>query len=243
MGGGVDRVIGRIPVLEALKARKRQPHRLYYLESAKDLGPILNAAEDVPTQACTRPELDRLSRGENNQGVVLEAAPLPVTRLETWVKETLPGDAVVVLLDGVEDPHNFGAIVRTASAFGAIAAVFGKDRAAPLSPSAAKSAAGAMERLELVQATNLARGLGLMQKAGFWTVGLDGGAERILWDADLRGRVVLVIGSEGKGMRRIVRDRCDFLLRIPIGGPITSLNASAAAAVALAECARQRAVG
>ncbi len=239
---GAELVIGRIPVLEALKARRRKARKLHYLRSAKGLQAILDAAEGIPRQASERRELDRLSRGENNQGVVLEAAPLPVARLETWIKESLPSDAIVVVLDGVEDPHNFGAIVRSACAFGAVAAVFGKDRAAPLTPAALKSAAGAMEYVDLVQAANLTRALRLMQNVGFWVAGLDGGAEQTLWRVDLRGRVALVIGSEGKGMRRLVREQCDFLLRIPISGPIESLNASTAAAAALAECARQRSV-
>jgi 23S rRNA (guanosine2251-2'-O)-methyltransferase len=118
--------------------------------------------------------------------------------------------------------------------------LFGKHRSAPVSATAAKTAAGAMEHIDLVQATNLKRGMQALKDQGFWVAGLDADAGQLLWQADLRGRIVLVIGSEGSGMRRTVRDACDFLLRIPLTGAITSLNASVSAAIALAECVRQR---
>jgi len=146
----------------------------------------------------------------------------------------------VVALDGVEDPHNFGAIVRSAAACGACAVLFGKDRAAPISAVSVKSAAGGMEYVDLVQATNLVRSLDALKKAGCWIAALDAEAPQDLWDADLTGRIVLVIGSEGKGIRRLVNEHCDLHLRIPLRGPITSLNASVSAAIALAECLRQR---
>jgi 23S rRNA (guanosine2251-2'-O)-methyltransferase len=178
--------------------------------------------------------------GAAHQGVVLEADPLPVCRAEEWAAGAFADDAIVLVLDGVEDPHNFGAIVRSAAACGARAVLFGKDRAAPISPVAVKSAAGAMEYVELVRATNVARALELLKGAGFWCAALAADAPQVLWEVDLTGRIALVVGSEGKGIRRLVRERCDMSLRIPITGAITSLNASVSAAVALAECLRQR---
>jgi len=194
----------------------------------------------VPLEECGRRELDALVRGTVHQGVVLEADPLPVHRADRWLASHAQADAVIVALDGVEDPHNFGAIVRSAAAFGAQAVLFAKDRAAPLSPAAVKSAAGGMEYVDLIQATNLVRALDACRKADFWAAALDAAAPQALWEADLAGRLVLVVGAEGKGIRRLVREHCDLHLHIPLAGPIASLNASVSAAIALAECARQR---
>jgi len=210
------------------------------LRNARDLDDIREAARSVPIEESDRNRLDQLAGGVVHQGVVLEADALPVRDAGAWAKGTFADDAVVIILDGVEDPHNFGAIVRSAAACGACAVVFGKDRSAPVSAAAMKSAAGAMEYIDLVQATNLTRAIEDLKKAGFWVAGLDAAADKTIWDADLKGRIALVVGSEGKGIRRLVREHCDFHLRIPLEGPITSLNASVSAAIAIAECLRQR---
>ena len=235
-----EKVAGRIPVLECLKAGKRKAHRLYVLEGAPGLDEIRRAALGVPVVPMPRRELDQLLPGAVHQGVILEADPLPVFKAETWLDRDHAANAIVVVLDGVEDPRNFGAIVRSAAAMGAEAVMFAKDRAAPISPVSVKSAAGAMEYVDLVQATNLSRALDAMKNKGFWIAELDEAATQNIWDADLTGRIALVIGSEGKGVRRLVSEHCDLHLRIPLAGPITSLNASVSAAIALAECLRQR---
>jgi 23S rRNA (guanosine2251-2'-O)-methyltransferase len=235
-----QRVAGRIPVLEALRAGKRKPRKLYVLRDAKGLEALRDAARSVPTEAVTRDRLDDLSGGVLHQGVVLEAESLPVFRAEAWVKREFSPDSLVVVLDGVEDPHNFGAIVRTAAACDALAVMFARDRAAPVSPASVKAAAGGMEHVDLVEAANVARLLELLKEAGFWIAGFEVDAEQTLWETDLTGRTALVIGSEGKGMRRLVSEGCDFHLRIPLPGKITALNASVSAAVALVECLRQR---
>ncbi|HIJ65476.1 MAG TPA: RNA methyltransferase, partial [Candidatus Hydrogenedentes bacterium] len=151
----VARVVGRIPVFECLRAKKRGAIRLFTLHGAKGLGHIRDEASGIPVEACDRRKLDTLACGAVHQGVVLEAEPLPVSRADEWAAGPFPADGLVVVLDGVEDPHNFGAIVRSAVACGACAVVFGKDRAAPISPTSVKSAAGAMEYVDLVRATNL----------------------------------------------------------------------------------------
>lgn len=227
-------------MLECLRANRRKAHRIHVLRDAKGLGTILDAAHGLPVHERSRRDLDTLVPNGVHQGVVLEADPLPLRKVDAWLASEPAADSIVVALDGVEDPHNFGAIVRSASAFGAQAVLFAKDRAAPISPVSLKSAAGAMEHIDLLQATNLARSLEAFQKVGYWVAGLDADAPQLLWEADLAGRVVLVIGSEGKGIRPLVQRHCDFHLRIPLEGAITSLNASVSAAVALAECARQR---
>ena len=199
-----------------------------------------DAARGIPIETCGRKELDKRSDGMVHQGVILEADPLPVVRADAWDVDALPSDAIVVLLDQIEDPHNFGAIARSACACGAAALVFTKDRGSPLSPAATKSAAGALEYIDLVQATNLARCIDTLKESGFWIAGMAGESEDLLWSADLKGRIGVVIGNEGRGLRRLTRERCDMLLRIPLKGPVTSLNASTSAAIALTECLRQR---
>lgn len=241
-----DLVAGRIAALECLRARKRRVHRLVLLRGAKGLEALRQAALGIPIEERARAELDALAGGVVHQGVLLEVEPVPVRRAEDWLADIVtlpefPSDAVTVVLDGVEDPHNFGAIIRSAAACGAKAVIFGKDRSAPISPAAVKSAAGGVEYLDLVCAVNIVRCLEGLKKAGFWTAGLDAEASQLLWEGDLTGRVALVVGSEGKGLRRLVREACDMLLRIPLEGPIASLNASVSAAVALVECNRQRA--
>jgi len=240
-GAVKQRIAGRIPVLECLRAKKRTARRLFVLASATGLDDIIEEAGGLPIEERSRKELDDLVEGAVHQGVVLEADPMPLMDEKEWLAQELPADAVAVVLDGVEDPHNFGAIVRSASALGASGVLFSKRHAAPLSVASFKSAAGAMEYIDLVEVTNIARALGTLKEEGFWVAGFDAGAPQTLWEADLGGKIALVIGSEGKGMRRLVRETCDFVVRIPLTGPITSLNASVSAAIALAECRRRRA--
>jgi 23S rRNA (guanosine2251-2'-O)-methyltransferase len=237
----MDKVVGRIPVLECLRAGRRTIYALHVLRDAKGLDGILRAAEQVPIAEHSRNELDALSGGVVHQGVVLDTGPLPVIDADVWLEDPVPEDAVVVILDGIVDPHNFGAIVRSASACGALAVIFSEDRSAPLSAATAKSAAGALEHIPIVRAGNLVRIIQKMKQAGYWVAALDAQGPQLLWEADLRGRTALVIGSEGKGLRRLVKQQCDLQLRIPLRGPITSLNASVSAAIALTECLRQRA--
>jgi len=235
-----EKVVGRIPVLESLRAGRRAPRRLFVLRGAAGLEDI-RAAAAIPVEEVTREDLDRLAPGLVHQGVVLEVDPLRVFELRDWLeKKPLAAGDFLIVLDGIEDPHNFGAIIRTAAACGAAGVLFGKDRAAPLSPAVFKAAAGGIEYVDLIQVTNLARSLRQLKDAGFWVAALEANAEQILWDADLRGRMALVIGGEGRGIRRLVRENCDLEVRIPISGPITSLNASVSAAIAMAECVRQR---
>jgi 23S rRNA (guanosine2251-2'-O)-methyltransferase len=235
-----DTIVGRIPVLEALRSGKRRGHCLYALRRARDLDELRAEAKGLPIEEVDRDELDRLAEGVTHQGVVLRADPLPILGLKEWLGWASSQGGLVVVLDGVEDPRNFGAIVRSASACGASAVLFAKDRAAPLSPASVKAAAGAMEYMDLIRITNVSRSLQSLKDAGYWTAALTAEGDQVLWDADFRGPMALVIGNEGKGIRPLVLAQCDLKLRIPLQGPITSLNASVSAAIALAECMRQR---
>ena len=185
-----------------------------------------------------------LPEGAVHQGFALQAEPLPPTFLEDVLAEMPPapdiGTEVVVVLDQVSDPQNVGAILRSAAAFGARALVMPEHGTPPSTAALAKAASGALEQVPLVRVTNLARALDKLKEAGFWCVGLEEVGEKLMADLDLSGRVALVLGAEGAGLRRLTRERCDFLARLPTRDPLASLNVSNAAAVALYEVARRR---
>ncbi len=193
----------------------------------------------VPRQA-----LERHADGVPHQGVVARMADKGVKLgFSEWLNglnmDTKP---LVLLLDQVTDPHNLGACLRTAEAAGCAGVVVPKDNAADLhSPVVAKAACGALSRLPVLQVTNLSRAMKEMQQAGFWLVGLAGEAEADLYATDLKGSLGVVMGAEGAGLRRLVREHCDQLLRIPMPGSVESLNVSVATGVALFEAVRQRA--
>ncbi|WP_448189903.1 23S rRNA (guanosine(2251)-2'-O)-methyltransferase RlmB [Azospirillum sp. sgz301742] len=202
-------------------------------------------AAGLPRPAPTpveRPDLDRLlPAGAVHQGMVLDAGPRPEMALEELCE--LAGsdsNALVVVLDQVTDPHNVGAILRSASAFGAKAVLVTERHAPEVTGVLAKSASGALESVALVRVTNLVRALGELQQAGFWCVGLAESGQRTLAQLDLTGRTAIVLGAEGAGLRRLTMERCDEIVRLPTQGPVGSLNVSNAAAVALYEVARRR---
>ncbi len=189
-----------------------------------------------------RPELEKmLPPGAVHQGAAAEVDPLEEVDLEDITglpEEERPG--AVVVLDQVTDPHNVGAILRSAAAFGAGAVIVTERNAPETTGTLAKSASGAVDAIPLIRVTNLARALGDLQQAGYWCVGLDESGKRALAELDLTGRVAIVLGAEGAGLRRLTQERCDDLARLPTGGPIGTLNVSNAAAVALYEWARTR---
>ncbi|MDT8375462.1 MAG: 23S rRNA (guanosine(2251)-2'-O)-methyltransferase RlmB [Mariprofundaceae bacterium] len=193
----------------------------------------------VPRQA-----LERHADGVPHQGVVarLASASAPKQTFNRWLESLDMGTKpLVLLLDQVTDPHNLGACIRTAEAAGCAGVVVPKDNAADLhSPVVAKSACGALSRVAVLQVTNLARSIEQLQEAGFWVCGLAGEAESDIYDVDLKGATALVMGAEGKGLRRLVREKCDQLLKIPMPGSVESLNVSVATGVALFEVVRQR---
>lgn len=187
-----------------------------------------------------RQDLDRLlPPGSVHQGLALDAAPLPDRPLHALLDtEALPD--LIVVLDQVTDPHNIGAILRSAAAFGARAVIM-TDRNAPSTTGAlAKTASGAVEHVPLIYVPNLVRALLDLQKAGYWCVGLAEQATKALGDLDLSARTALVLGNEGDGLRRLTREHCDELARLPTGGAIASLNVSNAAAIALYEARKQK---
>ena len=160
---------------------------------------------------------------------------------ELIYRVTQSAETLLLILDGVTDPHNLGACLRSADAAGVTAVIFPKDKSADVNDVARKVASGAAEAVPWVRVTNLARTIESLQQAGVWVIGTDGDAEKTLYDQDLTGPCALVLGSEGSGMRRLTRERCDFVVRLPMSGSVSSLNVSVAAGVCLFEAVRQRA--
>lgn len=176
-----------------------------------------------------------------HQGVMMEVDPLPPWHEDELVEALASAkNPLVLVLDGVQDPHNLGACMRTADACGAIAVVVPKDRAAGMNATVRKVAAGAAETLPLVTVVNLARAMRLLKEAGQWLVGADMAGDKLAWQADLAGSVALVMGAEGDGLRELTRKHCDFLVRLPQLGAVESMNVSVAAGMLLYEAVRQR---
>ncbi|MFO0996830.1 MAG: 23S rRNA (guanosine(2251)-2'-O)-methyltransferase RlmB [Alphaproteobacteria bacterium] len=226
------------PVRAALaNPRRRRLRLLATREAVHHLGSG-NGPPHPPAEIVDRATIDRLLPHTVHQGLALEALPLEEPSLE----EVLAGPgSLLLVLDRANDPHNVGAVLRSAAAFGAAAVILPKDHAPPISGALAKAASGALEVVSLVTVTNLARALDAIKEAGYWSVGLSGEAPQTLDTIDLKGRIALIIGAEGEGLRRLTREGCDFLARLPTAGPIADVNLSNAAAIALYEAVRQRA--
>jgi len=189
----------------------------------------------------SRDYLDDQFKGQRHQGVAAHVLPGKVgteSDLQNIIKNS--SQAFILILDGVTDPHNLGACLRSADAAGVDAVIVPKDRAVGLTATVRKVASGAAERVPLIQVTNLARVLRDLKDAGLWTVGLAGESDQNLYESDLKGPIALVMGAEGEGMRRLTKEHCDFLVYIPMAGSVESLNVSVAAGVSLFEVVRQR---
>lgn len=231
-------VPGRRPVAEALRAG-RELTEMVLAEERGDLAELARTARDqgVAVRTGERAELDGLAGGVAHQGVVALARPYRYAQLSA-----LAGADLLVLCDGITDPQNLGAIARSAEVAGASGLVLAKRRSAHVTPAVEKAAAGALSWLAVAVVPNLVRALADLAEAGSWSVGLDGDADRGLWHSVLlSGPCVVVVGSEGEGLSRLVAERVDERVAIPVNGHVDSLNASAAAAVALFEACRRRA--
>ena len=237
------RLIGIHAVTEALRSGRRGLERVVVARGVRNqrLKAIVEECRQrkVPLRFEPRETLDRLAQGEVHQGVTAVVASKPHGNLVDVVKE-IGHPGLVVVLDGVEDPHNLGAIVRSAHAAGVDAVVIPSRRSAVITPTVAKAAAGALEYIEVVRTPNVNRALTALKDKGYWVIGLDERAEENYDQADYRGNTVLVLGGEGKGLHQLTAKRCDTLVKIPVAGRIASLNVSVAAGVVLFEALRQR---
>jgi 23S rRNA (guanosine2251-2'-O)-methyltransferase len=233
-------IYGINPVLEALRARRVVDLRVSDRAGAgvRDLVKVAER-EHVEVRRVPPADLDRAAKGGVHQGVVAEVRdPTAFT-----VKEIVAGAAaqpLIVVLDGIEDPHNVGAILRTADAAAVDGVIRQSRHAAALGGAAAKASAGAVAHVKIAEVVNIARAIDELKEAGVWTVGLAGDADRRYDEMDFTLPTALVVGAEGSGLRRLVRERCDWLAAIPMAGHVQSLNVSVAAGVALFEAVRQR---
>ena len=199
----------------------------------------LAKANGVPVRFEDRQQIDRLAGTREHQGVAALGAAKPAVELEDLLR-LKTGHGLIVLLDGIEYPHNLGAIVRTSLAAGASGVVIPERRAAGLTDTVERASAGAVAHLPVARVKNLVRAMEEMKEAGYWLVGLDERAEKSYSGVDLKGSVGIVLGREGEGLHELTRKRCDFLVSIPTTGPVRSLNVSVAAGVMLFEAVRQR---
>jgi 23S rRNA (guanosine2251-2'-O)-methyltransferase len=199
----------------------------------------------VPVRFEDRAQVDRAAGTREHQGVVAFVAAMPAASLEGLLtpRQAGKGPGLLVLLDGVEDPQNLGAIVRTSLAAGAQGVVIPERRAAGLTETVARASAGALAHLPVARVTNLSRAMEEMKEAGYWLVGLDERAQKRYTEVDLTLPVGIVLGGEGKGLHELVRERCDFVVSIPTKGPVRALNVSVAAGIVLFEAVRQREKG
>jgi 23S rRNA (guanosine2251-2'-O)-methyltransferase len=242
MSGRTERpewvVVGKRPVLEAIRSGSAQEVLVVRgARSTPGLRDVLRAAraQGVAVEVVTRERIERLAGGTGHHGVAARTRRRQQELTEGDLRERdWKEDALVAALDGVTDPHNFGACARTAEAAGAAALVVRRRRGAPVSAVAVAASAGALAHLPLARVANLARALDVLKEKGFWVVGFDGRAERSIFDSSRPpGRLAVVLGSEGTGLTRLVAERCDELLSIPMRGKVGSLNVSVAAGVAL----------
>ena len=240
-------IYGTNPVLEALRAGKRRCHQLFVSEGRREAD--VKAVEGeaarrrVPVKRVPREELTKLAETEKNQGVALRCDPFSYDGLEALVERALSDErkGFLVVLDGITDPQNLGSIVRTAHLMGVHGIILPRDNAAGVTPAVVKSSAGATEYLPIAQVTNIAETLRYIKERGFWVTGAAGESSDMIYLHDFKGyNVALVLGAEGSGIRRLVRERCDYLLSVPMEGAVGSYNVSVAGALFMGEVARQR---
>lgn len=233
---------GRHAALEALRANKRRFFRLW-LEGKEETPALegivaeivaLAQAHNVPIRYIQRGLFDKLREERvNHQGVALETGGFPYASLDDLLPPRQP-DPIFLLLDHVQDPQNLGTLIRTAEAMGVAGVVIPERRAAGITPAVSNASAGAVEHLPVAQVTNINRTIEDMKKANIWVAGLDGGDDAIpLSRANLTGPMAFVVGNEGSGLSRLTREKCDFLIRLPMTGQIESLNASVAGSIVL----------
>jgi len=242
-GGRAIWIYGQHAVLEAVRNSKRTRHRLIGTPQALEiLAQSLGAGitPDPMPESVDRADVDSACGPDAvHQGIALLADPLPDLDVED-ILEGAPDQDVIVVLDQATDPRNIGAVMRSARAFGARAIIVQDRNAPPETGTMAKAASGALEHAPLVRVTNLARAMWSLKDAGYWCLGLAGDGDTVIADVEIPERCVIVLGAEGSGLRRLTRETCDRLVRIPINSEAESLNLSNAAAVALYEVARRR---
>ncbi len=239
-----DIIFGRGPVLEALK--NSRPIEKIIIKNgpyAKSLIPVIDMAKknNIIIQQADGARLDKMAEGENHQGVIAMVSPYIYKTVEDILKnaEDKGESPFVIICDKITDPHNLGAIIRTANCVGAHGVIIPKHESAGVNSVVMKTSVGAVEYTPVAKVTNLASTIDELKDKGFWVTAADMDGQ-MMYDIDLKGSIAIVVGSEGKGVSRLVREKCDFIASIPMYGEINSLNASVAASVLMYEALRQR---
>jgi 23S rRNA (guanosine2251-2'-O)-methyltransferase len=240
-----DIVYGRHPVLAALEGT-RSVNKVWVLRDLQNQALVaeirqLAKLKGASVQMVERPKLDTLTSGANHQGVVVSIAQAEYVEIDVLIAraQASPNPALL-MLDGVEDPQNLGALIRTAEGAGFSGVIIPNRRAVGITPVVAKVSAGAVDRVPVARTGNLSQAAELLKKSGFWLVGADAAGESLPYDVDLTVPVVLVIGAEGRGLSRLLATHCDHRVKLPLAGDLESLNASAAGAILMYEAVRQR---
>lgn len=239
-------IYGIHPVFEALQAGRRQFHEIYLAREAPSsrFGTIADiaASRNIPLNKIDMPRLGRMSETDHHQGIGARVSPYPLTKIADIIDRDRSGTGppFLIILDNVVDPHNLGAIIRSALAVDVDGIIIPKDRAVGPTPAVSKTSAGMLEHARLSRVTNIVATIKILKEKGLWLFGLDSVADQSLYDSDLSGAAALIIGGEEKGIRPLVRKNCDVLLSIPQSERVESLNVSVAAAVAMYEVFRQR---
>ena len=235
-------IVGRNPVTEALRSG-REIDKLMVSSEEGSMKKILALAKErrIPVMKVEKSAIDRIAEGKAHQGVAAYVSAYTYAELEDIfrIAEERGEDPFIIILDNLEDPHNLGAIMRTAECAGAHGIIIPKRRACGLTDVVAKASAGAIEYMPCVKVTNIAQAIEELKERGVWVAACDMGGQEY-YKADLKGKLAVVIGSEGSGISRLVKEKCDFVVSMPMVGRITSLNASNAAAVIIYEVRKQR---
>lgn len=238
-------IVGRNPVIEALKAEK-EIDKIFILKGERQgsIKKIIGMAKEknIIIQEVDKVKLDNIAQGNAHQGVALLSTGYTYFDLEDILKDAKEKneDPFIIILDEIEDPHNLGAVVRTAECAGVHGIIIPKRRAAAVNATVYKSSAGAVEHIKIAQVTNISNTITELKEKGLWIYGADIKGEANYYQSNLNGPIALVIGNEGKGISRLVKEKCDVLVNIPMKGSINSLNASASAAILIYEVLKQR---
>jgi 23S rRNA (guanosine2251-2'-O)-methyltransferase len=243
-----ETIYGRNPVYECLVAGRRQVLRIDVASGTRESGTLREIVAHanrvgVPVQRVARGQLDRLGAQVNHQGVTAEVSSYPYVAVEAILALAATREEVpwILLLDCLQDPQNLGTLLRTAEVVGVHGVVIPDRRAAQITPAVVNSSSGASEHLLIAQVTNMVQTMEQLKERNVWIAGLEDVPEgQVLWESDLKGPLGLVVGSEGEGIRRLMRETCDWMVRLPMRGRVNSLNAAIAGSVALYEIARQR---
>jgi len=241
----IDQVEGRNHIIELLESGK-DINKIFILSGEKHgtINKIIVMARErkVVTVEVNRSKLDQMSQTGNHQGVIAIVPPFEYCELEDILKEAKERkeDPFILILDGIEDPHNLGSIIRTAETAGVHGIIIPKRRAAAVNATVSKVSTGAIEHMKVARVNNINEAINTLKKENVWICGTDMNTEKYYYEQDLKGPIAIVIGSEGFGISRLVKDNCDFMVKIPMKGKITSINASVSAGIIVYEVVKQR---